>query len=317
MRRTLIVFAVFLALMPVIALAARPQPSYQQGYARSASESAKPALWRGLRGAWVSQLGPTGTQLLDISGNGRHGAFVDMVANDWLIRGEAGGYVINMADVDQDQVNIPHDPEFLFTSGNQEHTFVMTFRATNGWISGDGLMGMYTTSNRAWVVWTSSSVSDLAFRRYYDAGNFEEVIINNSSIYDGRWIWFAVTTTAGGNLDIYGGSLGRGGALVRATTVATRTYASNSNTSPLVIGNYRSDAARNSRIEFGHVLIYNRVLSQNELEDSFRDHLGFLRLKDEGAVAAEEVAAPSGEPTQQIIVIAWNFFRKVVAWVKI
>ena len=44
------------------------QPSYKTGYAKSASESANPELWEGLDHAWVPNLGPTGSRLLDVRG---------------------------------------------------------------------------------------------------------------------------------------------------------------------------------------------------------------------------------------------------------
>jgi len=46
-------------------------PSFQQGFARCAAESACPELWQGLVGAWAPSLGATGERLLDWSGGGR------------------------------------------------------------------------------------------------------------------------------------------------------------------------------------------------------------------------------------------------------
>jgi len=43
-----------------IKLIQHDQPSYKAGYAKSASESANPELWDGLRGAWVPAMGSTG-----------------------------------------------------------------------------------------------------------------------------------------------------------------------------------------------------------------------------------------------------------------
>jgi len=61
-------------------------PSYQQGFARSASESEYPELWRGLVGAWCPFLGPTGWTLQDVSGWGNHGTLTNMdPATDWIV----------------------------------------------------------------------------------------------------------------------------------------------------------------------------------------------------------------------------------------
>lgn len=48
-------------------------PSFKQGFARSAAESAHPELWRGLTAAWTPELGRTGNTVLDWSGQRLHG----------------------------------------------------------------------------------------------------------------------------------------------------------------------------------------------------------------------------------------------------
>ena len=47
----------------------KPKPSYATGYAKNASESANPNLWKGLVGAWMPSFGVTGETLKDVSGN--------------------------------------------------------------------------------------------------------------------------------------------------------------------------------------------------------------------------------------------------------
>jgi len=61
------------------------RPSFSTGYARNASESANPNLWKGLVGAWMPTLGVTGETLRDVSGNGHHGTLTGMdAATDWV-----------------------------------------------------------------------------------------------------------------------------------------------------------------------------------------------------------------------------------------
>jgi len=45
------------------------EPSYKAGYAKSASESANPELWDGLKSAWVPSLGNTGLRVRDVVGS--------------------------------------------------------------------------------------------------------------------------------------------------------------------------------------------------------------------------------------------------------
>ena len=63
----------------------KPKPSYATGYARNASESANPNLWKGLVGAWMPSFGVTGETLRDVSGNGNDGTLTNMdAASDWV-----------------------------------------------------------------------------------------------------------------------------------------------------------------------------------------------------------------------------------------
>lgn len=84
----------------------RPQPTWKQGFARSAAESAHPNLWDGLVGAWSIGLGPTGLTLFDVSGRRNNGTLTNMDADsDWVI--DDGRYSLVGDGVD-DFVLIPH-----------------------------------------------------------------------------------------------------------------------------------------------------------------------------------------------------------------
>ncbi len=83
-------------------------PSYHQGFARSASESAHPRQWKGLIGAWIPALGPTGNTLFDWSGFGNDGTLTDMApATDWVIGANprSPGYALDF-DGSDDLVNM-------------------------------------------------------------------------------------------------------------------------------------------------------------------------------------------------------------------
>lgn len=71
-------------------------PSYSQGFARCADESAHPQLWNGLVGAWIPEIGPSGSVLFDISGRGHHGTLVNLeIDTDWALYD--GGTFLNTA----------------------------------------------------------------------------------------------------------------------------------------------------------------------------------------------------------------------------
>ena len=77
-------------------------------FARSATESAHPNRWQGLRGLWVPELGVTGDTLFDWSGYKSHGALNGMdQATDWVIGDEKynRGYSLDF-DASDDNVSI-------------------------------------------------------------------------------------------------------------------------------------------------------------------------------------------------------------------
>jgi len=64
------------------------KPSYATGYAKNASQSAHPELWRGCVFAAAPCLGPTGLTLRDWSGFQSHGTLTNMSAgSDWVLSG--------------------------------------------------------------------------------------------------------------------------------------------------------------------------------------------------------------------------------------
>jgi hypothetical protein len=60
--------------------------SQQTGYARNASESAYPNLWRGLVGWWLPSVNPRGgNRLFDLSPFRNHGTLTNMTNDDWVV----------------------------------------------------------------------------------------------------------------------------------------------------------------------------------------------------------------------------------------
>jgi hypothetical protein len=81
------------------------QVTRETGYARNASESAYPNLWRGLAGWWCPSINPRGgNRLFDLSPNQNHGTLVSMANDDWVVSGGQGALDFDAAN---DFVSIP------------------------------------------------------------------------------------------------------------------------------------------------------------------------------------------------------------------
>lgn len=77
---------------------------WKHNYARDASQSKYPGMWRDLIAAWVPHFGPTGSMLFDVSGWHNHGNLTGMDnGTDWVIG--RNGYVLDF-DGSDDRVLI-------------------------------------------------------------------------------------------------------------------------------------------------------------------------------------------------------------------
>jgi len=108
-----------------------PRPSYSQGFARSAGESAYPQSWAGLIGAWNPALGPTGiTTLMDVSGFGNDGSMESILSTAWAVSNNSRvpGYSL-FFDNSPDLIDIGINS---FDLGIVRHATYMAWMTTTG-----------------------------------------------------------------------------------------------------------------------------------------------------------------------------------------
>ena len=81
-----------------------PSPTRQTDVIRpdEAALSLYPTLWRGLRAAWIPEIGVSGTTLFDHSFTRNHGAFQNMDITDWIMG--RGGWALNYTKATSDHV---------------------------------------------------------------------------------------------------------------------------------------------------------------------------------------------------------------------
>lgn len=123
-------------------------PSFHNRWARSATESAYPGLWKGKVGHWVPALGATGNTLRDVSGYGHQGTLTNQSASSvWKV--DERGPVI---DLDGGTA--------YFDAGNQTSFDVKEFSVAAWWLadvlpSGNGnslwFLGKDTSGSRSYT----------------------------------------------------------------------------------------------------------------------------------------------------------------------
>lgn len=91
-----------------------PSPSFGNGFARSAGESAYPELWRGLVGLFAPRLGHQGATMMDFSPLRNHGTLTNMEnTDDWSPTAE--GFALNFGGTNE-YTTSPSHASYALTS---------------------------------------------------------------------------------------------------------------------------------------------------------------------------------------------------------
>lgn len=245
-------------------------PSYHQGYARSAGESAYQNSWKVLLGAWVPALGVTGGTLRDVSGFGNHGTLTNMdPAIDWVISDNArqSGYALDFDGID-DLINTNATNGSIGLDLSQPFSFV-------GWIKprtfgGSGQGAILSADNYFFfhVHSTNNSIRTI--------NNGTGVDQNTESIADvitlGEWHYVAFVHTGGGNARLY----------VQGRDVTSDgSYTETNNTSKtMLIGIDRTGGGfREFDGLISEIRIYARALSSFEIWEDFQIPLATFRRR--------------------------------------
>ena len=195
-------------------------PSYPQGFARYADQSEAPELWRGLVGAWLPFLGPTGLTLHDVLGR-NSGTLTNMdPATAWVATVDKWGNPIYALDFDgtNEQIIVAHSPSIgsevqngLTVSMwfNSDVALSATGSAYRMLEKGDCYMflqgtasaghqgGMYFTVKRSGVTYRAHiGIALNAAQWYYIVGTFDGQTAN--TYIDGKLLG---TVAVGGQID--------------------------------------------------------------------------------------------------------------------
>lgn len=247
-------------------------PSYQQGFARSAAESAHPNKWKGLVAAYAPSLGITGGTLFDQTAFKKHGTLFNNVT--WVADH------IHFATAETDYISVPID------LSNYDRLTVITNFNADAW-TGDDILIEYSANY--------NSESD-AFILFRNQTNVIESAMNDG----GSTITWKTTTvpsvsteyTLAATLDrpandvevfldgISDGSISGSSAL-----------SGNFGNHTLYVGD-RGGLSLGYNGKMKYIFIYNRILSPSEIMEAhvtplamFELHQNYYRVPD----------APAGE----------------------
>lgn len=276
----------------------RRPPSYHQGFARSAGESAYPNGWDGLVGAWVPALGPTGATLRDRSVFKNDGTLTNMdPATDWLIGGNPHlpGYALDFDGIN-DGVVIGNVPRLAMTGS-------MTLLA---WVKLDTLTGTiniiaYGTTDETEetnFLWALSLDGD-TLRAFWEHGaGVNELTLSTSvsGITIGEWnrLGLVRTTGATSSLKFFINGRQNGNTISGITNPSGGTVAGAAIGQPGLASTQRLDGQVNE------VLIYGRPFSDAEMQLDFERPLRFLAQRRRVFGFVAPVGGPSIVPPRSL-----------------
>ena len=232
-----------------VAVLKKPEPSFVNGYARNASESARPHLWKGLIGAWIPNLGITSSSKVK---NVAKNLIEDGTIKNGL-QWSQNGFIQNDAN------------EFI----QLDNGYVTTEGTVVGSI--DALGPLYTRyrqheiwQSRNWGITIGGSNNTyLRTSKWDNSGGFKGVVYQN--IDHAKSYHAASSFKDGDALKLYvnGAFIGETAYVSSQTQKGyTAKIASYSDQQPGQVDWF-------GPYNFGPVLLYNRVLSHSEIKELF------------------------------------------------
>ena len=244
------------------------QPSYKAGYARSAHESVNPKFWNELAGAWIPELGNTGSTLYDVSGRGNHGTLQNQTS--WNV--SDGTHVLSY-DGTNDYVDCG--------TGTRDSGFVLSLPWT---MYARVKMVAGSVSNYYTAVQFTNSTTDLISIGVYNPrswkiGTYGDTPGNGSSATAGDWYSVFLQWKASNTFEIY-----PNGKLNYSVSGGDASWQASDQ---LLIG--KMSIASNQRDwnePIGGVAVWQRLLTANEMLQLVRDPVAPFRRKRRIIVSA-------------------------------
>ncbi len=247
----------------------------KQDYARSAGESVSPNFWKGLILAYVAPLGNTGPTVRDFSGRGEHHPIVSITTDEmWKIGNNPRlpGMVFDFStstDGSADKINLES-----FSSSLQDYTFVFEVYVDDHSVSSD-LGYLFDAQSGRMIIATSSDVSAGDFH-IHDGTAWR----NFGACPVGVWTHIVVTMNSTSSLcEVFFDGISQGTNTYAGTTIGGTVHLFSSYSSGWTPFNGKAS----------YVLIYDRVFSDGECLEEFKNPLGLFRRRRRGVFKAPAV----------------------------
>ena len=179
-------------------------PSWKQGFARSAAESAYPGGWKRLQGLWAPSLGPTGMTLFDVSGRKNNGALTN--GPTWVLGDpQAGGYAVQLDGTDD--VNMGNTRAGAFGTDESFSFAAWMWHDSTGTANGRAVSKQ--SVNPRWDFRISNAGTG-QFLAFFDDGATQYQLSFTDATLVNSWHHFVVVFDRSSTLRVYVDSVSRG-----------------------------------------------------------------------------------------------------------
>lgn len=242
------------------------KPSFSTGYAKNASESANPNLWKGLVGAWMPSFGVTGNVLKDVSGNGNDGTLTNMdPATDWVATSK--GLALDFDGVD----------DYVTIKGSNSLNVLTGAFSWSAWVFPTFL------SNYEMIFSQQEFYAYLSFLNSTIAFDSQPTLFRGGFVTQNEW-HHVVGTRGNGMMQIF----------LNGVEVASRADTQEEiNSNRFAIGRYETGSAHYFHGKIAQVLFHNRALSPSEIKQLYLNPSApFLRKQQTVGISTAQAFNP-------------------------
>jgi len=244
------------------------KPSYKAGYAKSADESASPHLWDGLVGAWMPSMGDCGYNLNDLSGRGNHAELDGRISPAPLKVIDGSMQIVLDGSSDYFRINSVKD----FSPKELTYCYWVTQPLLAGTYAPGGV---WRTGRRSWL-----SQHGSGYPQFYHSnnGSTSSVLTSSVQLINNKLTFVAMRYGKGSK------SIWQNGVRTALATGAGVSGDLFDSQTEFCIGDflfYDSSTifGRNWQGGISAQMVYNRVLSPQEIQELYVDSLAPFRRK--------------------------------------
>lgn len=272
-------------------------PSYADGFASNAAESAFPEDWVGLVAAYNPALGNSGTRLKDWAGRANTGIFATGTLKPIWGRGELG---LHISYDGGDRITLQNEANFDFDSGDPFSIVIRIFPTTG---NDRQFLTKRIVDEGYFLAWQGSGVDEVRAALIATGAGDRIIVDTTASFLNNRWHMIGFT---------YDGSSSASGVRIYVngkdeplTVIEDTLTGSILSDNVLALGRQLPGGGSGWIGDMQHLAIYNYELNGTQMYDQWVNPGRMWQLREEVFAPTIEVVVPPEPATQNAYVYWW------------